>query len=165
MIFRLGGVLARQVRGLLPPGDAALRGLELDLSRVADLEQGWRRLCETAWTLGFVELRMVPEPLAADRLAERQAFAPRPWPLLDRAGGLPDAQSTWAFGLLSGGRPVGTVTARRRFGRVDFEPLRFAAAVQVLVDRFVAVPDGGAAAAALPAASAHPAALPLSAAE
>jgi predicted XRE-type DNA-binding protein len=62
-------------------------------------------------------------------------------------------------------RPVGTVTARRRLGRVDFEPLRFAAAVQVLVDRFVVVPDGAAAALASPAASAHPAALPLSAAE
>jgi hypothetical protein len=165
VIFRLGGVLARLVRGLLPPGDAALRGLELDLSRVADLEQGWRRLCETAWTLGFVELRMAPEPLAADLLAERQAFAPRPWPLLDRSGDLPNAQSTWAFGLSSGGRPVVTVTARRRLGRVDFEPLRFAAAAQVLVDRFVVVPDGAAAALPSATASAHPAALPLSAAE
>ena len=53
----------------------ALRGLELDLSRVADLEQGWRRLCETAWTLGFIELRMAPEPEAADRFAERQALS------------------------------------------------------------------------------------------
>jgi len=143
LIFRLGGVLARLVRGLLPPGDAALRELELDLSRVADLEQGWRRLCETAWTLGFVELRMAPEPLAAGLLAERQAFAPRPWPLLDRADGLPSAQSTWAFGLL-GGRPVATVTARRRLGRLDFEPLRFVAAAQVLVDRFVAAPAASA---------------------
>ena len=165
MIFRLRGVLARLVGSLRPPGDAALRGLELDLSRVADLEQGWRRLCETAWTLGFVELRMAPEPEAADLLAERQAFAPRPWPLLDRTDGLPSAQSTWAFGLLAAGRPVATVTARCRLGRLDFEPLRFVAAVQVLVDRFAAVPDGAAAALASPAASAHPAALPLSAAE
>ena len=165
MIFKLGSVLARLLRSLLPPGDMALRGLELDLSRVADLEQGWRRLCETAWTLGFVELRMVPEPLAADLLAERQAFAPRPWPLLDRADGLRDAQSTWAFGLSSGGRPVGTVTARRRLGRLDFDPLRFVGAAQVLVDRFVAAPDGAAAAPASPAASAQAVALPLSAAE
>ena len=144
MIVRLRGVLARLVGSLRPPGDAALRGLELDLSRVADLEQGWRRLCETAWTLGFVELRMAPEPEAADLLAERQAFAPRPWPLLDRADGLPSAQSTWAFGLLLGGRPVATVTARRRLGRLDFEPLRFVAAAQVLVDRFVAAPAASA---------------------
>ena len=74
MIVRLRGVLARLVRSLRPPGDAALRGLELDLSRVGDLEQAWRRLCETAWTLGFVELRMAPEPEAADLLV-RPAWA------------------------------------------------------------------------------------------
>jgi hypothetical protein len=93
------------------------------------------------------------------------AFAPRPWPLLDQADGLPSAQSTWAFGLLAAGRPVATVTARRRLGRLDFEPLRFVAAVQGLVDRFVGVPDGSAASSASTAASAQAAALPLSAAE
>jgi hypothetical protein len=66
---------------------------------------------------------------------------------------------------LSGGRPVATVTARRWLGQLDFEALRFAAAAQVLVDRFVVVPDGAGVALPSPAASAHPAALPLSAAE
>jgi hypothetical protein len=129
---------------MLPPDDAALRGLELDLARVADLEEGWRRLCETAWVLGFVELRVVPEPEAAHLLAERQAFAPRPWLLPDRENAPRDAQSSWAFGLTVAGQRVGTVTARRRLGRVDFDPQRFVAAVQGLVDRFVAVPAASA---------------------
>jgi hypothetical protein len=159
----LGGVLARVLKSLLlPPGDAALRGLELDLSRVADLEQGWRRLCDTAWALGFVELRLVPEADAVDLLAERQDFAPRPWPSLDR-GGPRRAQSTWAFGLVAGGRPLATVTARRRLGRLDFDPLRFVGAVQGLVDRFVAAPAGLAAAGrvAVPAIVAEPDVSPL----
>lgn len=136
----MGDVLARLAESLLPPGDYALRGLELDLSRVATFEQGWLRLCDTAWTLGFVELRLVPAAGASDLLTEMHASAPRPWPMLDRSDGLAASQSTWAFGLIRAGRPFATVTARRRLGRVDFEPLGFVAAMQGLVDRFVAEP-------------------------
>lgn len=59
---------------------------------------------------------------------------------LDRTDDLLHSQATWAFRLTVAGRPVATVTARRRLGRVDFEPLRFVRAVQGLVDRFVVVP-------------------------
>jgi hypothetical protein len=136
----LGDVLARLAESFVPPGDSALRGLEIDLSRVATLDQGWLRLCDTAWALGFVELRLVPVPDACGLLAERHAFAPRPWPMLDRSDGVSTAQSTWAFGLTLAGRPLATVTARRRLGRVDFEPLGFVAAMQGLVDQFVTAP-------------------------
>lgn len=136
----LGHLVARLVRGLfVPPGDLALRGLEHDLARVASLDQGWERLGHTAWALGFVELRLAPEPWAGDLLAERQALAPRPWPTLDRRR---QAHSTWSFSLTVAGRPAATVTARRRLSRVDFEPQRLVAALQGLVDRFVAAPAG-----------------------
>jgi hypothetical protein len=125
---------------LHPPGDAVLRGLEHDLSRETTLDGAWHRICETAWALGFVELRLIPAPDAADLLGDRQACVPRPWPLLDQDAGRPIAQSTWAFGLTRDGRPVATVSARRRLGRVDFEPTRFVAALQGLIDRF-AVPS------------------------
>jgi hypothetical protein len=125
---------------LQPSGDAAIRGLEQDLARESTLEGSWWRVCETAWTLGFVELRMVPVPDAADTLMERQDFAPRPWPLQDPGNGRPAAQSTWAFTLCRGGCPIATLTARRRLGRVDFEPLQLVRAIQGIVDRFVAVP-------------------------
>lgn len=144
VIVVVTGALARLAESLLPPGDGALRGLEQDLARVATLDQGWRRLCDTAWALGFVELRMVPTPEALSLLAERHAIAPRSWTELDPTGGLLRAQATWAFGLLAAGRPVATVTARRRLGRVDFEPLRFVRAVQGLLDRFVAAPAASA---------------------
>jgi hypothetical protein len=138
---------------LQPSGDAAIRGLEQDLAREATLEGGWWRVCEAAWTLGFVELQLVPTPEVADLLAERHDFAPRPWPMLDHEDGRPVARSTWAFSLTSGGRTIATLTARRRLTRVDFEPLQFAAVVQGLVERFAVVrsADGPAPATGQPA--------------
>ncbi len=128
---------------LQPSGDAAIRGLEQDLSRESSLEGSWWRVCETAWTLGFVELRMVPVPEMADMLVERHDFAPRPWPLPDHGDGRPAAQSTWAFNLSCGGRTAATLTARRRLGRVDFEPLQLVRAIQGIVDRFVVARSAG----------------------
>lgn len=122
---------------LQPSGDAAIRGLEQDLSRETTLEASWWRVCETAWTLGFVELQVVPVPGMADSLPERHDFAPRPWPRLDDGNGRPAAQSTWAFDLSRGGRTIATLTARRRLGRVDFEPLQLVRAIQGIIDRFV----------------------------
>ena len=67
---------------LRPTGDAALRGLEAELSRVTTFDEGWARVCDTAWSLGFVELRLLPLPGASDLLEERHGFAaaaaPRP---------------------------------------------------------------------------------------
>jgi fermentation-respiration switch protein FrsA (DUF1100 family) len=127
---------------LQPSGDAAIRGLEQDLARESTLDASWWRVCETAWTLGFVELRMVPVPEMSDILVERQDFAPRPWPMPDAERGRPAAQSIWAFTLSRGGRTVATLTARRRLSRVDFEPLQFVRAIQGIVDRFVGARSG-----------------------
>ncbi len=124
---------------LQPSGDAAIRGLEQDLSRESTLEGSWWRVCETAWTLGFVELQLVPFPEMADSLPARHDFTPRPWPRPDEDDRRPAAQSTWAFNLSHGGRTVATLTARRRLGRVDFEPLRLVRAIQGIVDRYVGV--------------------------
>ncbi len=138
----VGGALGWLAERLQPSGDAAIRGLEQDLSREATLDGGWWRVCETAWTLGFVELRLVPVPEVADLLAERHDFAPRPWPMLDQNGGGLNAQSTWAFNLTTDRRTIATLTARRRLSRVDFEPMDFAVALQGLIERFVAAPQG-----------------------
>ncbi len=137
---------------LQPSGDAAIRGLEQDLSREATLDGSWWRICETAWALGFVELHLVPTAEGVDLLAGRQDFAPRPWPNVDDGEERPSAQSTWAFHLTAGGRTVATLTARRRLGRVDFEPLQLVATVQGVIDRFVAVGSAD----RPPAAPGHP---------
>jgi hypothetical protein len=133
------GALDWLAEWLQPSGDAAIRGLEQDLSREDTLEGSWWRVCETAWALGFVELQLEPTPEGADLLAKRNELAPRPWPLMNEEDGHPSAQSTWAFHLIAGGRTIATLTARRRLGRVDFEPLQFVATIQRIVDRFVVV--------------------------
>jgi hypothetical protein len=124
---------------LQPSGDAAIRGLEQDLARESSFEASWWRVCETAWTLGFVELRMVPARDVADIVLDRHDFAPRPWPMADAEAGQPAAQSTWAFNLTGGGHTIATLTARRRLARVDFEPLQLVRAIQGIIDRFVVV--------------------------
>jgi hypothetical protein len=146
---------------LQPSGDAVIRGLEQDLSRETTLDGGWWRVCETAWALGFVELRLVPAPEVADLLVGRHDFAPRPWPMPDQDDARSNAHSTWAFHLKADGRTIATLTARRRLTRMDFEPLHFVAAVQGLVDRFVGgrSADGPASAPLQPSAhdeAAHP---------
>ncbi len=137
------GALDWLAERLQPSGDAAIRGLEQDLSRESTLEGSWWRVCETAWALGFVELQLEPTPEGADLLAERHDFAPRPWPLTGEGNGHPSGQSIWAFHLSAGGRTIATLTARRRLGRVDFEPLQFVAAIQRTIDRFVVVQSAG----------------------
>ena len=138
MSFVVGGALEWLAERLQPPGDAAIRGLEHDLSRETALDAGWHRVCETAWTLGFVDLHLVPEPGPGDALGERHDFAPRPWLLLTQGDDEQQVdQSTWTFTLATSGHSVATLTARRRLGRVDFDPALFVAAVQGLVERFV----------------------------
>jgi hypothetical protein len=137
--FVVGGALDWLAGRLQPSGDAAVRGLEQDLSRETTLDGSWWRICETAWALAFVELQLVPTAEGAGLLAARHDFAPRPWPSLDHENGRPAPQSTWAFHLTAGGRVIATLTARRRLGRVDFEPLKLVAAIQGVIDRFVVV--------------------------
>jgi hypothetical protein len=130
--------LSRLAAGVRPAGDAALRGLEEDLSRTDDPERGWRRLCETAWTLGFLELHVVPCPRLAEMCPERHAFAPAH----NHAERMPlGEEATWSFFAEIGGQVMAEVVARRPLDRVDFEPGRFVAAVEGLLSRGVARPE------------------------
>jgi hypothetical protein len=141
--------LSRLAAGVRPAGDAALRGLEEDLAGTSRVEEGWRRLCETAWALGFLELHVVPTADAAGACAEWHAFAP-PHVHQER---LPLAEeATWSFFVEIGGQVVAEVVARRPLDRIDFEPGRFLAAVEGLLSRGVPWPEA-ARAKATPAAS------------
>ena len=123
MILRAIAELAGLVR---PSGNDLLFGLDHDLGQVPTLDQGWRRLCETAWALGFVELRLTPDPALAPALSRLHATVP--------GGGA--AASSWAFEVALDGRRAAVVTARRGGNGLEFDPARFVAAVQVLVARF-----------------------------
>jgi hypothetical protein len=118
--------LTRLTAGLRASGDAALQGLELDLARTDDPEWAWSRLCETAWALGFRELRVVPRPDVAPGLPARAATAPHHAASGDRRLG----EAEWAFAVETGGRIAADVVARRVLDRADFDPGRFVAAVQ-----------------------------------
>jgi hypothetical protein len=123
VVLRAIAELAGFVR---PSGDDLVFGLDHDLGRVPTLDQGWQRLCETAWALGFVELRLTPDAAVAPGVSPRQATVP--------GGGA--VASSWAFEIVLEGRPAGVVTARRGANGLEFEPARFVEAVQVLVARF-----------------------------
>ncbi len=116
-----------ELAGLVrPSGNDLLFGLDHDLGLVPTLDQGWRRLCETAWALGFVELRIHPVLEAAPGLSGLHASAP--------GGGA--VAATWAFELTLAGRKAAVMTARKGDNGLDFDAKRFVAAVQVLVSRF-----------------------------
>jgi hypothetical protein len=116
-----------ELAGLVrPSGNDLLFGLDHDLGQVPTLEQGWRRLCETAWALGFVELLLAPDPAAPTRLTRLHAAVP----------GRGAAASSWAFELTLAGRRVAVMTACKGGNGLEFEPTRFVAAAQVLVARF-----------------------------
>ena len=116
-----------ELAGLVrPSGNDLLFGLEHDLGLVPTWDQGWRRLCETAWPLGFVELRFAPQPAVAPALQPCRATVP--------GGGA--SASAWAFELTLDGRPAGVMTARKGENGLDFDSPRFVGAVQVLVARF-----------------------------
>ena len=127
----LEGVHLRAIAELVglvrPSGNDLLFGLEHDLGRVPTLDQGWWRLCETSWALGFVELRLVPEAAHAPALGSRHARVP---------GGGPSV-TTWAFEVFVDGRRVATLTACRGPNGLHLDPPRFVGAVQLLVGRFV----------------------------
>jgi UDP-GlcNAc:undecaprenyl-phosphate GlcNAc-1-phosphate transferase len=135
--------LTRLASGLRASGDAALRGLEHDLSKVTDVDQGWRRLCQTAWSLGFTELHLTPKPDHVLSLPERHSFAP-PVTGPEAFEDPPAADATWSVDLVANGDVVAEVVARRPLDRVDFDPMRFAAVLEGLVARHLArsVRDG-----------------------
>jgi hypothetical protein len=114
-----------ELAGLVrPSGNDLLFGLEHDLGLVPTWDQGWRRLCETAWPLGFVELRFTRPGVSLRRVVR---------PCWRRA------VSSWALRWPSrGGAAV--VTARKGGIGLQFDPSRFVGAVQVLVVRF-ALPE------------------------
>ena len=115
-----------ELAGLVrPSGNDLLFGLDHDLGQVPTLDQGWRRLCETAWALGFVELRL-SDPAITPALSWLQATVP--------GGGA--AASSWAFELTLAGRRAAVMTARRGANGLEFDPERLVAAVQVLATRF-----------------------------
>ncbi len=127
------GGLRRAISGLLgylllrPSGEELLRSLEAELHGAPSFDEGWRRLCETAWALGFVDVRITPAARLGASLPARHASVP--------GGG--GAVTTWAFDVVLGGSRVATVTARLGENSLRFDPTRLVAAVQVLVRRFL----------------------------
>ena len=116
-----------ELAGLVrPSGNDLLFGLEHDLGRVPTWDQGWRRLCETAWALGFVELRLTPDPVVAPTVPPCHATVP--------GGGA--SASSWAFEVSIGEGRAAVVTARKGGNGLEFDSTRFVAAIQVLVARF-----------------------------
>ena len=131
-------LVTRLAAGVRPAGDAALRGLEEDLAGTRTLDAGWRRLCETAWTLGFKELRVLPQPKGVDACPELHAFAP---PYEQGAQPPREEAAIWSFFAEIDGQFVAEVVARRPLDRVDFEPGRFVAAVEGLLRLGIASPE------------------------
>jgi UDP-GlcNAc:undecaprenyl-phosphate GlcNAc-1-phosphate transferase len=129
---------ARLAAGVRPAGDAALRGLEEDFAGMRTLDAGWRRLCETAWTLGFKELHVVPQQNAVKACPELHALAP-PY---EHGAQLPREEAAiWSFFAEIDGQLVAEVVARRPLDRVDFEPGRFVAAVEGLLSLGLTSPE------------------------
>jgi hypothetical protein len=121
VILRAIAELAGLVR---PSGNDLLFGLDHDLGRVPTLEQGWQRLCETAWALGFVELHLGADPALG--LPPLAAVVPGP--------GV--ATSSMALELTIGGRRAAVLTAIKGGNGLEFDPVRLVAAVEALIARF-----------------------------
>ncbi len=130
--------VTRLVAGLRASGDAALRGLEHDLSRIDSIHQGWNRVCETAWELGITELHLTPVHGWEEALPEFHRFAP---PVTGPAAfedPPPVAVATWSIDVELDGEVIAEVVARRPLVRVDFDPARLVAVVRGLVERHMA---------------------------
>ncbi|HXY40540.1 MAG TPA: hypothetical protein VEQ10_12770 [Vicinamibacteria bacterium] len=112
-------------------GEAVLCDLERDLACVATLEQGWRRLCTAAWALGFTSLRLQPAEPFADVLPLRTASGPERDRWRERHPGFPG--SAWSFQLCPRGRHAATLNVELGRDMLDFNPGRFAEAVQSLL--------------------------------
>lgn len=120
--------IAELVGLVKPSGDHLVRGLEVDLGRVETLEQGWRRLGETAWALGFVNVRLIPDPA-------HESVVPR-W-YSEAPGGGAAARANWAFDVFLRGRRVAIVTMGRGENGLAFDPVGLTGAVQQLLGRFL----------------------------
>jgi hypothetical protein len=127
--------VTRLVAGLRASGDAALRGLEHDLSRIDSLYHGWNRVCETAWELGITEMHLTPVHGWEEACPEFHRFAP---PVTGPAAFLDPpavAVATWSIDVEVNGEVVAEVVARRPLVRVDFDPERLVVLVRGLVLR------------------------------
>jgi UDP-GlcNAc:undecaprenyl-phosphate/decaprenyl-phosphate GlcNAc-1-phosphate transferase len=126
-----------------PIGDIALRGLGQDLRRAGSFEAAWERLRETAWTLGFTELHLVPTASFAATRPERHDFAAR----AATAGRVAGPNASWSIPVEADGAVMGEVVARRPLEPLDFDPMRFLSLVRDVAARgnWVSVrsnPDG-----------------------
>jgi UDP-GlcNAc:undecaprenyl-phosphate GlcNAc-1-phosphate transferase len=128
-------LLSRLVAGLRTSGDAALRGAERDMARMASIGAAWERLCELAWALGVKELHLAPEPACQGRLPEFHSFAPEAQGPPVPPGNHGPAEDRWSVAIQWEGETVADLTARRPLSRMDFDPARFAGIVQSLVKR------------------------------
>jgi hypothetical protein len=124
--------VSRLVSGLRASGDAALRGAEHDIARATSIQEGWERLCQTAWELGLTELHLKPKGTRADACPELRSFNP---PVYEDSG--PVAVAVWSIEVEVHGEVVAEAVARRPLTRVDFDPGRFAAILRGLVRRHV----------------------------
>jgi hypothetical protein len=114
-----------------PIGDIALRGLGQDLRRAGSFEAAWERLRETAWTLGFTELHLVPTASFAATRPERHDFAPR----AATAGRVAGPTASWSIPVEADGAVMGEVVARRPLEALDFDPMRFLSLVREVAGR------------------------------
>ena len=128
--------LNRLMAGLRPSGDAALRGAQHDLARLGSIEEGWERLCQTAWELGLTELHLMPKAEWADVCPTLHSASP-PTALSALPDPRPTAVSTWAIEVEVGDEVVADVVVRRPLEHMDFDPVRFTDIVRGLVRRHV----------------------------
>ncbi len=130
---------SRLLAGMRASGDAALRGLDQELARTEAFEEAWDRVCDTAWALGFTELRLTPRAGFAELCPERHRFRPRPdlRPAALHGELEPAAEATWRIEVVALDAVVAEVVARRPLQPFDFDPRRFAAVVQRQVAREV----------------------------
>jgi UDP-GlcNAc:undecaprenyl-phosphate/decaprenyl-phosphate GlcNAc-1-phosphate transferase len=130
--------LTRLVSGLRASGDAALRGVEDDLSRMDSIQQGWKRLCETAWELGITEMHLTPVYGWEEACPEFHSFVPLVTLPAAFEDPPPVALATWSIDIEVNGVVVAEVVARRPLVRADFDPARLVALVRGLVERHLA---------------------------
>jgi UDP-GlcNAc:undecaprenyl-phosphate GlcNAc-1-phosphate transferase len=137
--------VSRLVAGLRASGDAALRGAEHDVARLASLHDAWDRLCETAWELGLTELHLTPVHGWEREIPELHRFGPAAAGPGAFAEAPPVAVATWSIDVEADGEVVAEVIARRPLARMDFDPERLVRLVRGLVLRHLARRDAPAA--------------------
>jgi hypothetical protein len=128
--------LNRLTAGLRPSGDAALRGLAHDLEAEDDVERAWPKLCARAWEIGFKELHFVPKRAQTHGLPELHSCAALE--RVDEESPGPRSEATWSFEIPVRDEVVAGVVARRRLGRLDFDPCGLVSVMEGLTRRHLA---------------------------